>query len=248
MKASKEFVIDSFSGKEVQEKYRRSVFDIGLWESEKIIFGRYLNETSKILDIGCGAGRTTFGLHKLGYKNIVAVDFTPKMIESAKVIQLELKTNIDFEVGDACNLRFTDEIFDSCIFSFNGLMQIPIRENRLKAMKEINRVLKGKGLFIFTTHDREKNEEWLWFWEEEKIRWESGNIDDRIFEYGDRIIFEEGRETFLHFPTRDEILSMHKESNFIDVEDKWIFDIADEPKIVRENVCGCRFWIAKKKD
>lgn len=158
----------------------------------------------------------------------------------------ELYTDIKFEVGDACILEFADETFDHCIFSFNGFMQIPQRQNRINAMKEINRVLKIDGLFIFTTHDREKATKWLWFWEEEKKRWDTGKIDTRIFEYGDRIILDNGREIFLHFPVRDEILQMFGECGFNVVEDAWIFDIADEPEIVRRDIPGCRFWVARK--
>lgn len=245
MDIRKEFIIDSFSGEKVQEKYIKSVFEIGLWESEKIIFQQYFKKSTNILDIGCGAGRTTFGLSQLGYNNIVGLDVTPKMIESAMIIQNNIGTDIEFVVGDACNLTYTEEQFEGCIFSFNGLMQIPKKENRLKAMKEINRVLKKDGYFIFTTHDR-ANEEWLWFWEEEKERWERGEIDIRIFEYGDRILPEGDRDIFLHFPSRSEILELIEESNFKVIDDRWIFDIADEPKIVRDDVSGCRFWIVQK--
>lgn len=246
MKADSDFTINSFSGEETLEKYRKAVFDIGLWESEKIIFEKYMDKNAKVLDIGCGAGRTTFGLYKLGFRNLIGVDITPGMIESAKEIQSEMNTDIRFEVGDACNLEFADETFNHCIFSFNGFMQIPQRQNRIKAMKEINHVLKTGGIFIFTTHDREKNADWLWFWEEEKKRWDSGIIDTRIFEYGDRIIPYNGREIFLHFPVRDEILQMFGECGFTVVEDAWVFDIADEPENVRRETTGCRFWVARK--
>ena len=41
---------------------------------------------------------------------------------------------------------------------------------------------------------------------------------------------------------------MFKECGMIAVEDAWIFDIADEPEIVRRNITGCRFWVARKID
>lgn len=245
MKASTEFVKESFSGKKVQEKYIKSVLDIGLWESEKIIFKRFINDDSKILDIGCGTGRTTFGLYKLGYKDVIGLDLTPKMIESAKTLQQSIGSEFEFIVGNACDLNFQDNTFDICIFSFNGFMQIPQAYNRLIAMKEINRVLKPGGHFIFTTHDR-ANKEWLWFWEEEKKRWKNGDVDTRLYEFGDRIILEEGRETFLHFPTRSEVLKLIHESNFIIIYDGMIFDIADEPEVVRNNISDCRFWVIQK--
>ena len=50
----------------VVEKYSSAVSEIGLWTSEKIIFSKYINQSDRILDIGCGAGRTTFALYALG--------------------------------------------------------------------------------------------------------------------------------------------------------------------------------------
>lgn len=116
MKATRGFVEESFSVDKVQDKYKQAVLEIGLWESEKIVFNKYLDTSSKILDIGCGAGRTTFGLFKLGYKNIIGLDLTPKMIESAKVLQESIGSDFEFVVGDACALDFSDESFETCIF------------------------------------------------------------------------------------------------------------------------------------
>lgn len=50
----------------VVEKYVNDVSKIGLWQSEEIIFSKYINKSDKILDIGYGAGRTTFALYDLG--------------------------------------------------------------------------------------------------------------------------------------------------------------------------------------
>jgi ubiquinone/menaquinone biosynthesis C-methylase UbiE len=79
---------------------------------------------------------------------------------------------IDFSIGDAKHIDAPNNSYDAAIFSFNGLMMIPGRRNRLQAMKEIERVLKDKGYFIFTTHDRgnEKEEKRIKYRKEEKIR------------------------------------------------------------------------------
>lgn len=46
------------------KRYTESIDEVGLWESEKIVFNKYINFNDKILDLGCGAGRTTINLYK----------------------------------------------------------------------------------------------------------------------------------------------------------------------------------------
>ena len=55
--------------------------------------------------------------------------------------------------GDASNLGLKDNSFDVVIFSFNGIDYIYPYIKRLAALKEIRRVLKTNGLFIFSSHN-----------------------------------------------------------------------------------------------
>ncbi len=212
----------------------------------KNFFTKYFKEDGQILDIGCGAGRTTIGLYKLGYKNVIGVDLTPSMIEEAKKNSKKVGIEITFEIGDACDLAFKDNTFDSCLFSFNGIMQIPVKVNRIRALREIKRVLKKDGIFIFTTHDREAGTEWKWFWDEEAERWSKGKQDQRIFEFGDRIAEDRGRLIFLHFPNRAEILDCIKESGLELIDEAWLSKIAEEPEVVKKRVSNCKFWVVTK--
>jgi hypothetical protein len=99
-----------------------------------------------------------------------------------------------------------------------------------------------KGYFIFTTHERYAAQEFASFWEEEKARWEQGAQDERLLEFGDRIVMDSGTWTFLHIPTRDEVKEMVQESGLIVVEDAMRSELGHESDAVRW-LPDCRMWV-----
>ncbi len=222
--------------------------EVGLWDSEKYVFQKYLEPTDKILDLGCGTGRTTFPLVKLGYKNIVAIDLTPEMIEAAQSLNQYFEMEIDFRIGDATDLEFEALQFDTIIFSFNGLMSIPKQSNRDAALKEINRVLKNGGTFIFTTHDRAREKEFFEFWKTEKEKWDQGTQNPSLYEFGDLVTTSknESREIFIHIPIEKEITDWLNQHHFEVVETFYRVDRFDEREAVKMKSGECRFWIVKK--
>jgi len=138
--------LNPFSTPEAVNRYATKT---RLFPEEQTIFNKYLTDTSQsVLDLGCGTGRTTRHLRDMGL-NVVGVDISEKMIARAKM----LHPDIDFRVGDACNLNFQDASFDTVLFSFNGLDCIYPETLRVKAIREIYRVLKPDGLFIFSSHN-----------------------------------------------------------------------------------------------
>lgn len=70
--------------------YARAVEEVGLWNSEKIVFGQCFSPDMRILELGCGAGRIAHGLCGLGFKNVTATDFSESMIESARAIRRQI--------------------------------------------------------------------------------------------------------------------------------------------------------------
>ena len=108
----------------------------------------YIPQNAKILDLGCGTGRTTGVLINRGYR-VVGGDIAFRMVQTAK----HQGIGGPLLVNDACSLSFRAGEFDVLVFSFNGIDYIYPYEKRLKALHEIKRVLKPGGLFIFSSHN-----------------------------------------------------------------------------------------------
>ena len=103
----------------------------------------------KLLDLGCGSGRTTVNLARMGFR-VVGVDISEAMIAEAR----RLHPEIDYRLGDACDLSgFKDGEFEYVLFSFNGLDLLHPYEMRVKCLREIHRVLRDGGLFIYSSHN-----------------------------------------------------------------------------------------------
>jgi len=210
----KKFIIDEFSSESTQQIYIKDV-DIGLWNSEKIVINKYFKAGSSILDIGCGTGRTTIELNKMKYK-VFGIDITPKMIENAILISKEKKCKIRYKIGDATNLNFKNNQFDNALFSFNGLTQIPSSKNRIKAIQEINRILKKGGIFIFTTNLRnQKGYRFLWM-----LRWIKFYIlgiksyNSVKIEYGDFFFNRGSQKQYIHIPSLRKMFKIIKSNGF----------------------------------
>ncbi|MEZ4771614.1 MAG: class I SAM-dependent methyltransferase [Bacteroidia bacterium] len=222
--------------------------EVGLWESEKYVFQKYLRSEFRILDLGCGTGRTTIPLFRMGYSHITGVDLTPEMIAEAKNLNRHFETDIEFQVGNACTLSFPDAVFDAVIFSFNGIMSIPGQENRKTALREIHRVLKKEGIFICTTHDRDADPNFFEFWKEETLRWAEGRQNPALYEFGDLLTISknETSEIFLHIPTFSEVKNWLTAGGFEIMETFY----RNEKFIEKENVLAksgeCRFWVVRK--
>ena len=102
-----------------------------------------------VLDIGCGSGRTTVILKNLS-SGYVGLDYSLEMVESCR----KRFEGVSFLHSDVRDLsEFKDGEFDCVMFSFNGLDSIN-HDDRLKGLREIHRVLKKEGLFVFSSHNR----------------------------------------------------------------------------------------------
>ncbi|WP_435348989.1 class I SAM-dependent methyltransferase [Haloarchaeobius sp. HRN-SO-5] len=141
--------VAAYSSEEAIQTYRENAATNGLFEPEREIFDRYFTaDNARVLDVGCGAGRTTAELHARGF-DVTGVDISPEMIRAARALFPE----IDLRVADATDLPFPDASFQYVLFSYCGLDYVYPEEDRLQALLEINRVLEPGGIFAFSTRN-----------------------------------------------------------------------------------------------
>ena len=245
-------VISRFSELEAQERYRNLSLE-GLWSSEKFLYSEYFKKGSSVVDLGCGSGRTTFPLTKLGYK-VVGIDLTPAMIRTAKKLSKDLRLVVDFRVGDATALDLKNGSFDNGIFSFCGWNQIPGNANRLKALEEAFRVLKSNGVFIFSSHIRIVGVfgKWIPLWIKQFFKlYLLKPLGFKIAEeeWGDRFFNKEGslaysQPQYTNIPSLKLVKQQIAEAGFELVYNNYRFNVENQGQ--KKKTSNCMFFVCKK--
>lgn len=196
---------------EATVEYYKNLAESGLFFYEESLIKNFFIQGSCVIDIGCGAGRTTVALKSMGY-NVIGMDYSSKMIEVAK----EIDPEIEYCVQDVRNMDYLEKDFDCALFSFNGLMLLETYKDRAKALLEINRILKPEGVFFFTTpflDNKVGREYWV---EKTKQFGKSLNqfTKEELIELGDDVTEEGGIEFHIHIPFISEVQEMLQECGF----------------------------------
>jgi len=117
-----------------------------------------LTSNSSVLDVGCGKGFMLYDMIKL-IPNITVkgVDISTYAIENA--IE-DMKPYV--QVADAKNLPFEDNSFD-VVISINTIHNLE-QENCAQALKEIERVSRGKSFITVDAYRNDKEKEMMYLW------------------------------------------------------------------------------------
>ena len=129
-------------------KYDRSM---AFWD--KIAFGdgrRWVCSRARgeVLEVAIGTGRN-LPFYPEGVR-LTGIDFSPTMVELARERARELGMEVDLREGDAQDLPFPDESFDTVVCTLS-LCNIP--DDR-KAVAEMKRVLRPGGRLLLLDHVR----------------------------------------------------------------------------------------------
>lgn len=141
-------VSEKFNKKEEVISHSKDVADgFESWESDFI--EEFMTKKGRVLDIGCGAGRETIALARLGF-NVVGIDVSPKMIERAKENARKEGLSIKFEDRSAAELGYPDMSFDYILFSRGVYSFIPTHALRVRVLSELKRLLTREGIAVFS--------------------------------------------------------------------------------------------------
>jgi SAM-dependent methyltransferase len=257
VKISSETVRADFNDPVAVVHYTRAAHFLGLWKSERLLIEQFFTDKkARLLEAGCGAGRVTLGLWDLGYHHLTAFDFAEELVGQALNLAGERSAgSITFLHADATRLDDCPALrgavapgknFDGALFMFNGLMQIPVRERRREALRQINRLCAPDAPLLFTTHDRNSTATEQILWRLESARWAEGKQDPRLVDFGDRYFEDGAGRTFMHLPDRDEIIDDLTTTGWLPVFDAMRSKIARESRAVVDFSDECRFWVARK--
>lgn len=216
--------------------YARAAWNVGLWASERLLAERHLDRGLPLLELGCGGGRIALGLWREGWADITPTDVSPEMVELANGVLAQAGCPFRARCADARDLPFPDAAFGGAIFGFNGLMCIPRRDARARALGEIRRVLRPGAPLLLTAHDRLRGAN--------AARWRDATAPAEG-ELGDRWHETDSTPVFIHASTEAEARSELADAGFTTTFTAMRSELAEESAEVRAFSDDTRWFVAR---
>jgi SAM-dependent methyltransferase len=106
---------------------------------------QWLSSDSRILDFGCGYGRSLGELFDSGYRNLIGFDFSPAMIAAARARY----PGITFQAVQSSTIPLPDASVDGTLL-FSVLTCVPTDDGQRAIIAELRRVLRPGGLLYIS--------------------------------------------------------------------------------------------------
>ena len=187
----------------IQEKYSRSAVEYDdnrlrdprgrlLSELNICLLRRMLpvyNKTLKVVELGAGTGQFTITALHNGF-SLVATDINENMLTELrkKVADLDSADRCWIQTEDIFNLSFADSSFDFA-FSIHPIPRFLTLEDQRAAIKEVARILKPRGMFLFNY----RNSQSLYGRLYKEYAATPNQIEDVLDEVGMRVVHMKGK-------------------------------------------------------
>ena len=185
----------------IDKIWRRKAIKLLLKHSPKII-----------LDVATGTGDFAIASLKTGAQKVIGIDISEEMLSVGrkKIEAMGLSQQISLQKGDSEELVFTEGSFDAVTVAF-GIRNF---ENLLMGLSELNRVLKPGGVVCILEFSKPRNF---------PIKQIYGFYSFYMLPFLGRIFSKDNSayrylpESVEHFPDGEELLSLLKDSHFVEV-------------------------------
>jgi SAM-dependent methyltransferase len=131
----------SYAATRIDELYKKHLDGLLLND-----FARVNKDLGICADFGCGPGQTTKFLFDSGVKNIVGIDISPVMVDTAR----KHFPDIRFETGDLLALPYEADHFASAV-AFYAIVHFNYEQLNV-CFGELHRVLRKNAQFLFSFH------------------------------------------------------------------------------------------------
>jgi SAM-dependent methyltransferase len=186
-------------------------------------FHSFVPEKARVLDFGCGYGRTCDELHRKGFRNITGVDSSEKMVRRGR----KEYPHLILQTWKGNRFQCEAEFFDAVIL-FAVLTCIPTDTGQRTLMDEIHRVLAPEGILYISDY-------WLQKDKRNRSRYEA--FQDKYKTYG---VFELPEGAIVRHHEREWISSLLSDFKKLDM-----FDI--EVRTMNGNVSSGFQYIGRKR-
>jgi len=118
-----------------------------------------ISESSSVLDIGSGNGIFLIELACAGYSQLTGIDYSESAVQLARLVAADREAAVTFQTADllaeeaapACLLRQYDVCHDKGTYDAVSLSPEQQRQQRLRYIERVRRLLRPGGLFIVTS-------------------------------------------------------------------------------------------------
>lgn len=126
---------------------KRYVHPGGRRSTERLLSWADINETQRVLDIGCGSGTTAIEVAKRTGAAVTAADLSPLMrgLATSNVRRADVESRVTVEAADIIDLPYPDDAFD-CVIAEAVTMFVA----RSRAAGELARVTRPGGRVLAT--------------------------------------------------------------------------------------------------